>query len=552
MYCPSSIFARENSRAKYLSVGWLVLALLIGESALPARANDALAARARDVLAAHCPSCREVGDTSAAPDLAAIARDPMLVRPGNPDGSPIYTALLRRFGSSGPGASTSADELGALRAWIESLPADAATCPDATFVPRERIEAELARVAATTRKPVAAFRILSLAHLDLGCATPALLAEWRQLLQLVLAAVAGITHPVPAHTLDPQGHNLAFDIQDLGWDAVRWRAIIGIKTQIRRIPGPLIVRADQLVAQILRGEFGTALAGPSGPVPTHLADSHIMQENDREIARAILAPITPLDKVERNAELILQLTRTHLAPVNLPRVAAELGMDPVVLANALEPSASGERHLLRRLIYGTVLRNDLEDAWPLLARLLKVTPPERAIPLVPLDAARPPITATTPIDLTLYPDLPRYTSGDAIEITVRSNVDCNLTVISIDAGGYGTVIFPNDFVPSNRIGAHLNVTLPGPGARYRFRVKDKGRERFVALCTRVDGLVDGIRHDFERQRFQELGPYAAFLDASLRRPPPVAEAERKEDTPPAPTYVPQSQIWRTGIVIEVR
>jgi hypothetical protein len=68
----------------------------------------------------------------------------------------------------------------------------------------------------------------------------------------------------------------------------------------------------------------------------------------------------------------------------------------------------------------------------------------------------------------------------------------------------------------------------------------------------VEGLVESIRHDFERQRFQELGPYAAFLDASLRRPPPVPEAERKEDTPPTPTHVPQSQIWRTGIVIEVR
>jgi hypothetical protein len=32
----------------------------------------------------------------------------------------------------------------------------------------------------------------------------------------------------------------------------------------------------------------------------------------------------------------------------------------------------------------------------------------------------------------------------------------------------------------------------------------------------------------------------------------VPEAERKEDSPPAPTHVPQSQIWRTGIVIEVR
>jgi hypothetical protein len=228
-------------------------------------------------------------------------------------------------------------------------------------------------------------------------------------------------------------------------------------------------------------------------------------------------------------------------------------MKPDALAGSLEPAASGERHLLRRLIYSTVLRNDLEDAWPLIARLAQVTPPERAVPLVPLDAARPPVTPTTPIDLTLYPDQPRYGPGDAIEITVRSNVDCTLTVISIDTGGLGTVIFPNDFAANNRIAAHLSVTIPAQGARYRLRLKEKGRERIVALCTRVEGLVDGIRHDFERQRFQELGSYAAFLDASLRRPPPVPESERKEGAPPpAPTYVPQNQIWRTGIVIEVK
>jgi hypothetical protein len=550
MYCRSSIFTRADNRGKIFSLALLALALLLGAPIVDARADEALAARARDVLAAHCPACREVGESTAAPDLAAIARDPTLIRPGNPDGSPAYTTLLRRFGSSGPGAS--ADELATLRAWIESLSAEAATCPSATFLPRERIEAELARVAASRRKPTSAFRVLSLAHLDLGCAPPTLLAEWRQTLEFILGALAG-THPAPSHVLDVQGHYLAFDIQDLGWDNLKWRAVLGVKTQIRRVIGPMIVRADQLVAQVLRGEFGTALAGPNGPVPAHLADSHLMQENDREIARAILALVAPLEMIERHAELILQLARQHLAPVNLPRMAAELGMKPETLADALAPVASGERHLLRRLIYGTVLRNDIEDSWALILRLLKVTPPDRAVPLVPLDAVSPPVTVATPIDLMLYPDMPQYKAGDAIEITVRSNVDCILTIISIDTAGFGTVLFPNDLTTNNRIGAHLSATLPPQGSRYRFRLKEKGRERIVALCTRVEGLVEGIRHDFERQRFQELGPYAAFLDASLRRPPTVPESERKEGAPPpGPAIVPQNQIWRTGIVIEVQ
>jgi hypothetical protein len=551
MSCHSSTPTLGRSRAPFLPAGLFALALaLTAAPILSARADEALNARAREVLTTHCTPCREaIG--GAVLDLAALARDPTLIGPGNPDGSPAYTELLRRFSSGTAGPSP--DELATLRAWIESLPAKSATCPSATFVPRERIEAELARVALTMKKPVTAFRILSLAHLDLGCATREQLAEWRKMIGLLLAAVAGVPHAVPTHVLNAQDHHIAFDIQDLGWDAFRWRAILGVKTQIRRIPGPLIVRADQLVAQVLRGEFGTARAGPNGPVPAHLADSHQMQESDREIARAILAPVTPPEKVERNAELVLQLTRQHLAPLNLHRVAAELGMTSEALASALEPAASGERHLLRRLIYGTVLRNDLEDAWALIARLLRVVPPERAVPLVPLDAARPPVTTTTPIDLTLYPDLPRYTTGDAIEITVRSNVDCFLTVISIDTAGFGTVIFPNDFVTNNRISAHLSVKIPAQGARYRFRIKDKGRERVVALCTRMEGLADGIRHDFERQRFQELGPYSAFLDAHLRRPPAAPESEQKEGAPPpGPAHVPQNQIWRTGILIEVK
>jgi hypothetical protein len=548
MYCRSSILTRENSRAIFLSIWFFVLAAFLGAPVVGVRADKTLDARARDILAKHCIPCRAVGEGGAVLDLAAIARDPTLIQPGNPDGSPVYTMLLRRFGGG-----VSADDLGALRAWIESLPSGAATCPSATFVPRELIEAELARVAMTLKKPLSAFRILSLAHLDLGCASDGQLAEWGQTLELVLGAVAGLDHPVRSYPLDDRGHNLAFDIQDLGWDAFRWRTILGVKTQIRRIPGPLIVRADQFVAQVLRGEFGMARAGPSGPIPAYLADSPVMRENDREIAEAILAPVTPPEKLARNVELMLQLTRHHLSSLNLLRVAAEIGTKPEALASALEPAASGERHLLRRLIYGTVLRNDLEDAWPLIARLAKVVPPERAVPLVPLDAARPPVTATTPIDLTLYPDQPRYSPGDAIQITVRSNVDCHLTVVSIDTAGFGTVIFPNDFATSNRIGAHLSMTIPARGARYRLRLKQKGRERIVAVCTRMEGLVDGIRHDFERQRFQELGPYAAFLDAALRRPSPVPESERKEGAAsPGPTYVPQNQIWRTGILIEVQ
>ena len=211
----------------------------------------------------------------------------------------------------------------------------------------------------------------------------------------------------------------------------------------------------------------------------------------------------------------------------------------------------------------------------------------RSEPSCPFNSTQSPqITPDTPIELQVYADKPRYTVGDAVELTIRSNVDCRLTVISIDTSGHGTVIFPNDLAPRDLLSAQLNLPLPAHDAGYRFRVKEKGRERVVALCTRAAGLVDGITHDFERQRFQELGPYAAFLDNALRsaqkrraaaqaaaaeaaraaaaeeergtseRGDPDEERTRRTDPrvrvePSGPAHAPLHQIWRTGIVIEV-
>src|SRR5690606_16670173 len=90
MYCHFSILTRKNSRETFLGFGFLALAFLCGALAVPARADDVLATRARDILAAHCAPCRDVASDGVTLDLTALARDPTLIRPGNPDGSPIY------------------------------------------------------------------------------------------------------------------------------------------------------------------------------------------------------------------------------------------------------------------------------------------------------------------------------------------------------------------------------------------------------------------------------------------------------------------------------
>lgn len=604
MSCHSLPPTRAHSRAAARRAGPWAAALLFASvtaSAVGAQQepDDPLSRSAREILAVHCPPCREVGAVSAPAsepqpvDLAAIARDPNLVRPGNPDGSPVYTEMMRRLALPGtqPAASPNPglEALATLRAWIESLPASAATCPHPSDLTRRHIEPLLEKQAALLRRPVSALRVLTVAHLDAGCISADRLAGWREAIGLIMAALAGSSTPVPILSLDEKSHHLAVDIGALRWDSNHWRALTGAGARASRSVEPLIVRADWLIVHLLRGESGARFAQPSDPPAKSrsIYDPEISAE-DRAIVQAMLAGATPPATLALNTEIVLQLARAHLAPAGLSRVAIELGVDRAVLEREIAASAGGVQSLLLRLAYGTISREEIEDNWLLLARIGGVAPPARTVIPVQFDLIRPSITSQTPIELTIYADRARYAVGDPVQFTVRSNVNCRLTVISIDTAGHGTVIFPNEFIPRDLLSAHLNLTLPARDSGYRFRVKEKGRERVVALCTRAPGIIEGIEHDFERQRFQELGPYTAHLEAELKNglkrraaaaaaaaAAAVAAAEAAEKrtpsdaakvpggaaptgaTPPTasgpfgPLHVPLQQLWRNGIVIEI-
>ena len=597
MYCHSSTPTRACRSRLRSRVTHFAAALLIGGATAPAlRAetppDDALAADARDVLAMHCPPCHEAGfrphtNNAAAPaalDLAAIARDPRLVRPGNPDGSPIYATLVRRLLNPTQPPGPSVEALARLRTWIERLPASAATCPAAHDISRARIEPLLARQATLLRTSAANLRVLTLAHIDMGCASTEHLAEARTATALFLAALAGSPKPPPMAPMDERGSLLALNIQALGWDSDRWRALMGAGARAASSNEPLILRADWLVVHVLRGELGARSANLKtlpAQKPRAFHDPEI-NAHDRAIVEAMLARVAPPEAVLHHTEVLLELAQTHLAPTGLSQIAAELGIDRTILERQFGDPANVVMGLLPRLAYGAVPRAEIEDGWLLLGRLGNVAPPLRTNVPIQFDAARPDITPDTPVEIRLYADRARYAVGDEVQLTIRTNVDCRLMVISIDVSGHGTIIFPNDFATKDLAHAHLSVALPARDAGYRFRTKEKGRERIVAMCTRAAGLIDGVTHDFERQRFQELGPYEAFVDNVLRNAQrrraaalaavAAAEAEERaakeaakpegakraspepQPAPPQPTgpaHAPLHQIWRTGIVFEV-
>lgn len=594
MHCHSSTPTRARDHRPYRRTIRLALALLLVGSASVARAepppDDELSTAAREILSVHCPPCHDTGtrlstDGNGHPlplDLAAIARDPTLIRPGNPDGSPVYTTLVRRLFTPQKPPAPTIEQLATLRAWIERLPASAASCPVTRNTSRSAIEQLAIRHAVKSSTPVAALRVLTLAHVDGGCTPADRLDEWRRSIRLFLGGLAGSTKPALVAPLDDSGNLLAINIQAFGWDGDHWRALTGAGQRAARSVEPLIVRADWLIVHVLRGELGARSANlqkPPAHKPRHFHDPEIT-ELDRAIVEGMLARVTPPDELARHTELVLKLAQLHLAPAGLSRVAVELGVARADLERQFDDTAV-VMGLLPRLAYGAVPRDQIEDGWLLLGKIGGTAPPVRTNVPIQFDAVRPQVTPETPVELQLYADRGRYKVGDEVKLTVRSNVDCRLTVISIDVSGHGTVIFPNDFTPKDLLSAHLNLALPARDAGYRLRVKEKGRERVVALCTRAAGLIDGITHDFERQRFQELGPYGAFLDNALRNAqkrraaalaaaaaaaeehaareaakpegsrraspePPAAPAE-----PPGPLLAPLHQIWRTGIVIEV-
>jgi hypothetical protein len=595
MSCRFSTRTPAPERTFFSPACFLIAVLMMGCALAPGvgaqpSPDDALNQRAQEILAIHCPPCREAGALGASTteprplDLVAIARDPNLVRPGNPDGSPVYTQMMRRLALPGTQPATSPhpglEALVTLRAWIESLPTSAGTCPIAGNLTRQHIEPLLAKQAALMGKPISSLRVLTLAHLDAECLPAEQLVGWREAIGLFMAALSGSSAPVPVLSLDEKSHHLAIDIQALRWDNDHWRVLTGAGARASRSNEPLIVRADWLIVHVLRGDLGAHFNQASPPTKSRAFYDPEITDEDRAIVQAMLAGASPPETLARHVANILQLARAHLAPLNLPRVAAELGVERTVFESEMRASAGGAKSLLLRLAHGTVSRADIEDNWLLLGRIGGAPPPTRTSVPVQFDAIRPSITPQTPIELTLYPDRARYTAGDPVQFTVRSNVNCRLTVISIDASGHGTVIFPNDFAPRDALGAHLNLLLPAADAGYRFRAKEKGRERVVALCTRAPGIIEGIEHDFERQRFQELGPYSTRLEHELKNElkrraaaaaaaaaaataaadeqassdpskPPTGAPPAVISEPPGPQHAPLQQIWRTGIIFEV-
>lgn len=272
-------------------------------------------------------------------------------------------------------------------------------------------------------------------------------------------------------------------------------------------------------------------------------------------------------------EPVVALAQAYTAPLSAVRAVAELEVTPQTLLALADRDQSVGAVLARRLIQGVVARSEIEALGDRLVEALASskgptvaaaseqtavaqTAPAGEPPFVPVDASPGP-------HLVLYSDKARYKAGDLLHLVVRAQTDCHLTLISLDQKDRATVLYPSDFETNTLITAAQPLHLPAASAPYSFRLRDKGTERVVALCNAVSATTDGIRHDFERQRFTDLGTYSDYMVKKAFAPADdrdeaAANSEgsrrrsrrRGRNEPPEVAAMPE-QITRTAISIIV-
>ena len=265
-----------------------------------------------------------------------------------------------------------------------------------------------------------------------------------------------------------------------------------------------------------------------------------------------------LDSQKVGVESINYLSKAYEKSIDLKIAAAEYGLAADVFAQGLSDAGGAAQQLRRRLEQGVLPREILEAEFKDL--IVKVSDNE------PLDIAAAPGVATVggkskedthDFDLALISDKSTYKVNDLPVFTITSKEDCHLTLINVDGKGEGTVIFPNKFQQDNFLPAGKQAQFPGASAPFQFRLKDPGTETVIAICNASGKQADGIKHDFKKRQFTELGNYRNFLTRQIvvEGAEKIAEGngksgENKADVAPG---APSSDILsRTAIKLEVK
>ncbi len=228
------------------------------------------------------------------------------------------------------------------------------------------------------------------------------------------------------------------------------------------------------------------------------------QRLSRALAAAGLDASRKLDGLEPLPGLIARYQRA----VSVTEIASLAGVPPQRILDLGISGSAALADVASRLAFAPVPRAAVDAVLPEIAQRLGLSAPGGS-----QAAALPAIAAGSP-ELVLKAERAVYQAGDLLAVSVRSSINCHLTLLTLDAKGRATVLFPNEFDPDPTLEAGREVRFPSEKAPFQFRLREKGHETLIGICTASGKSVDGIRHDYEKQRFTELGDYRAFLSRS--------------------------------------
>ena len=285
---------------------------------------------------------------------------------------------------------------------------------------------------------------------------------------------------------------------------------IAVKDSIRAA-----VEVDPAVARDIKEQVLQLYAGEAE------FDTLVFEDQERYAAAQRKAGIDPNLLID-GLEPVTALGREYAKDVGLARLAAEAGLTMPQTRDRLtrlpaELAISG-----RRVMAASASRAETDRI------LMRLAPDGGATEtLVKVEA---PFEPRADFELLLWSKSDIYQSGDLATFHARANQDCYLTLINLDRSGQATVLFPNEFEQNNLLVAGKELLLPAGGAAYQFRLRDKGRETLIGICQTGSKSLEGLQHDFERQRFTMLGDWRAHL---AQLPGTTARTQKAIETPRA-------------------
>jgi Domain of unknown function (DUF4384) len=280
--------------------------------------------------------------------------------------------------------------------------------------------------------------------------------------------------------------------------------------------------------------------------PPDVMDGIIEEDGKRftgAMSRAGLEPTLKLNGVE----MINALAKRYEDDVDAAEAAAELGLTKDEFVEAVNDADRRFKPLLRRLEQGLVPRDQFETAFKALAKDITDDVPVDVAGVDDKNVAAAPARRAS---LSVTSDRDSYREGDTPRFTVLSNGDCFLTLTNVDDKGVGTVLFPNKFQQDNRIKANAELQFPAADAPFQYRMKDKGFETVIGVCTERSTDVDGIKHDFGKSPFTIVDNYTRSVARSI-----VIEAKNATAgaaSPQKPSVDAGHEISRAAIKVEVR